>query len=269
MVKKNPEIRIATVEMERGGRGPESEMATLPASNRGSQRGIGGSEETPEKHNVSNREVEERQESPPKRTSLFIVMSFIYAKLLVVVCIAFQISEVVTHNVPLHYYEVFFTYLYGASILYLLYVFCYLLTGNGRPERRPPPKKKKKQKEEKEQPTQGQKNKSGFFQQESYPRKKKHQNRPPHPPRVSSPIPVSPQPPNTPGLTGVGVDERQSEGKDVEGGGVQSGTGTGGTSPLQEKLTGSSHELVQRPRKRKTSENDHGHGSFFLRVGAI
>lgn len=35
-------------------------------------------------------------------------MSFIYAKLLVVVCIAFQISEVVTHNVPLHYYEVSF-----------------------------------------------------------------------------------------------------------------------------------------------------------------
>jgi hypothetical protein len=40
------------------------------------------------------------------RTSLFIIMSFIYAKLLVVICIAYVISEVVTHRLPLHYYEV-------------------------------------------------------------------------------------------------------------------------------------------------------------------
>jgi hypothetical protein len=40
------------------------------------------------------------------RTSLFIIMSFIYAKLLVVICIAYVISEVVTHKLPLHYYEV-------------------------------------------------------------------------------------------------------------------------------------------------------------------
>jgi hypothetical protein len=33
-------------------------------------------------------------------------MSFIYAKLLVVICIAYVISEVVTHKLPLHYYEV-------------------------------------------------------------------------------------------------------------------------------------------------------------------
>jgi hypothetical protein len=33
-------------------------------------------------------------------------MSFIYAKLLVVICIAYVISEVVTKKLPLHYYEV-------------------------------------------------------------------------------------------------------------------------------------------------------------------
>jgi hypothetical protein len=33
-------------------------------------------------------------------------MSFIYAKLLVVICIAYVISEVVTNKLPLHYYEV-------------------------------------------------------------------------------------------------------------------------------------------------------------------
>jgi hypothetical protein len=50
--------------------------------------------------------------------------------------------------------------------------------------------------------------------------------------------------------------------------GVDSGNETGGAiSPLQEK--GSSHDLIEKPRKRKTSESDGGHGSFFLRVGAI
>lgn len=56
-------------------------------------------------------------------------MSFIYAKLLVVICIAYVISDVITHNLPLYYYEGFFTYLYGMSILFLLYVFCFLLQG--------------------------------------------------------------------------------------------------------------------------------------------
>lgn len=49
-----------------------------------------------------------------------------------------------------------------------------------------------------------------------------------------------------------------------------------GDSPTQEKLTGScdAAEMVDletgRPaRKRKTSQNIHSHGSFFLRVGAI
>lgn len=61
------------------------------------------------------------------RTSLFIIMSFVYAKLLIVVCVAYVISDVVTHSIPLWYYEGFFTYLYGMSILFLLYVFCFLL----------------------------------------------------------------------------------------------------------------------------------------------
>ncbi|XP_066245324.1 proton channel OtopLc isoform X14 [Euwallacea similis] len=106
------------------------------------------------------------------KTSLFIIMSFVYAKLLVVVCIAYVFSDVVTHNIPLYYYEGFFTYLYGMSILFLLYVFCFLLQEssccNGVEKEKkvkPPPKQKgskekdkelkkeeeKKKKEEKEQ----------------------------------------------------------------------------------------------------------------------
>jgi hypothetical protein len=67
--KKNPEIRIATVEMERG----QSEMATLPA---GGHRGVGTSDEAPEKHNDDNREMEERLESPPRRFAINSSSSF-------------------------------------------------------------------------------------------------------------------------------------------------------------------------------------------------
>lgn len=95
-------------------------------------------------------------------------MSFVYAKLLIVVCVAYVISDVVTHNIPLYYYEGFFTYLYGMSILFLLYVFCFLLqestccAGDKKEKVKKPPKEKaikekekkkeeeKKKKEEKE-----------------------------------------------------------------------------------------------------------------------
>ncbi|XP_024083592.1 uncharacterized protein LOC106670032 isoform X4 [Cimex lectularius] len=87
------------------------------------------------------------------KTSLFIIMSFIYAKLLVVICIAYVVSEVVTHSLPLPYYEGFFTYLYGTSILFLLYVFCFLLQESsccqGGEPKPPKPKKEKKEKENK------------------------------------------------------------------------------------------------------------------------
>ncbi|XP_014208353.1 uncharacterized protein LOC106639324 isoform X1 [Copidosoma floridanum] len=98
------------------------------------------------------------------KTSLFIIMSFIYAKLLVVVCVAYVISEAVTYRLPLYYYEGFFTYLYGVSILFLLYVFCFLLQESAccsrgadvpPPQPKPPkqpkePKDKSKKKDKKD-----------------------------------------------------------------------------------------------------------------------
>ncbi|XP_054727328.1 proton channel OtopLc isoform X5 [Anastrepha obliqua] len=84
------------------------------------------------------------------KTSLFIVTSLVYAIILIVVCIAYVISDVTTHRLPVLYYETFFTYLYGVSILFLLYVFCFLLqessccNGNSKPK--PPPKEKKSKK---------------------------------------------------------------------------------------------------------------------------
>ncbi|XP_033238963.1 proton channel OtopLc isoform X4 [Drosophila pseudoobscura] len=89
-------------------------------------------------------------------TSLFIVTSLVYAILLIVVCIAYVISDVTTHRLPVLYYETFFTYLYGVSILFLLYVFCFLLqessccnggNGNGNGSKpKPQPKEKKSKK---------------------------------------------------------------------------------------------------------------------------
>lgn len=84
------------------------------------------------------------------RTSLFIGCSGLYCLILVVGCLVFLTSEIVTHHVPLHYFEVgqlnyilfyevedkllmcffpqgLFTYMYVVSILFLLYVFCFLL----------------------------------------------------------------------------------------------------------------------------------------------
>ncbi|XP_017870455.1 PREDICTED: uncharacterized protein LOC108618807 isoform X9 [Drosophila arizonae] len=87
------------------------------------------------------------------KTSLFIVTSLVYAILLIVVCIAYVISDVTTHRLPVLYYETFFTYLYGTSILFLLYVFCFLLQessccngGNGGSKPKPPAKEKKSKK---------------------------------------------------------------------------------------------------------------------------
>lgn len=85
------------------------------------------------------------------KTSLFIVTSLVYAIILIVVCIAYVISDVTTHRLPVLYYESFFTYLYGVSILFLLYVFCFLLQessccngGNNKPKSPPKEKKSKK-----------------------------------------------------------------------------------------------------------------------------
>ncbi|KAK1131072.1 hypothetical protein K0M31_017369 [Melipona bicolor] len=154
------------------------------------------------------------------RTSLFIIMSFIYAKLLVVVCIAYVISEVVTHKLPLYYYEGFFTYLYGVSILFLLYVFCFLLQesaccARGSDTPPPPPRPPKPPKEPKEK---NKKKEKKDKEQKTSKNKKEYQ---------------------------VGY-HFVADAADVEAG-----------------------VATRALRKRKTSQNDQSHGSFFLRIGAI
>ncbi|XP_043253201.1 proton channel OtopLc isoform X4 [Colletes gigas] len=147
------------------------------------------------------------------RTSLFIIMSFIYAKLLVVVCIAYVISEVVTHKLPLYYYEGFFTYLYGVSILFLLYVFCFLLQESAccaRGSDTPPP--------------------------------------PPRPPK----------PPKEPKDKNKKKDKKDKEQKSAKT-----------KKDYQDAADVEAGVATRALRKRKTSQNDQSHGSFFLRIGAI
>lgn len=107
-------------------------------------------------------------------------MSFVYAKLLVVICLAYVISEVVTHSIPLYYYEGFFTYLYGMSILFLLYVFCFLLQESTccsnekkEPVKKPPKEKiKEKEKEKKKEELQKKKDEKEKKKKEKEDKKK-------------------------------------------------------------------------------------------------
>ncbi|XP_018369151.1 PREDICTED: uncharacterized protein LOC108765101 isoform X2 [Trachymyrmex cornetzi] len=152
------------------------------------------------------------------KTSLFIIMSFIYSKLLVVVCIAYVISEVVTHKLPLYYYEGFFTYLYGMSILFLLYVFCFLLQESAccaRGSDTPPP--------------------------------------PPRPPKTGW-APKEPKDKNK---------KKDKKEKDQKQDKKKKEATTQDTTDVE---AGVATRVL---RKRKTSQNDHSHGSFFLRIGAI
>ncbi|GBP91476.1 Proton channel OtopLc [Eumeta japonica] len=261
------DVKVATVDLE-----AVDNMATLPV---GQHRQQGSDIAIAEKHNTANKEMELKcvQPKPAKKTSLFIISSFIYAKLLVVVCIAYVISDVITHNLPLYYYEGFFTYLYGMSILFLLYVFCFLLqesaccSGGSPPKPKPPPKEKKPKKD-KEKKTKDKDAKEGKDGKDGKKEGKKD-----------------------------GKSKEKDKDKDKDGGKEKATKESKKQSQFQEvyprKMRDKVREqqlqmaqfyeseqqqdvvemeagTVTRPgRKRKTSQNDHSHGSFFLRIGAI
>ncbi|XP_062527734.1 proton channel OtopLc isoform X10 [Bombyx mori] len=207
------------------------------------------------------------------KTSLFIISSFIYAKLLVVVCVAYVISDVITHNLPLYYYEGFFTYLYGMSILFLLYVFCFLLQESaccsGSPPKQKPPPKEKKPKKEKAKKTKDKEPKEDKEVKDGKDGKKD-------------------------GKKDKKDKDKDKEGKDKSGKELKKQSQFQEVYPrkMRDKVRQQQLQLqmaqlyaseqqqqdiveleagpVSRPmRRRKTSQNDHSHGSFFLRIGAI
>ncbi|XP_076760393.1 proton channel otopetrin-like a isoform X4 [Xylocopa sonorina] len=207
------DCKVATVEVEAAA---ADNTATLPVTRPlNPQNSSPNAQDNAEKNNAANKEMELKnvRSTPAKKTSLFIIMSFIYAKLLVVVCIAYVISEVVTHKLPLYYYEGFFTYLYGVSILFLLYVFCFLLQESAccaRGSDTPPP--------------------------------------PPRPPK----------PPKEPKEKNKKKDKKDKEQKSAKN-----------KKEYQDAADVEAGVATRALRKRKTSQNDQSHGSFFLRIGAI
>lgn len=211
------DCKVATVEVEAAAAGDNT--ATLPVTRPlNPQNSPPNAQDNAEKNNAANKEMELKnvRSTPAKKTSLFIIMSFIYAKLLVVVCITYVISEVVTHKLPLYYYEGFFTYLYGMSILFLLYVFCFLLQesaccARGSDTPPPPPRPPK----------------TGWTSKEAKDKNKKKDKKE--------------------------KDQKQPKSKKE-------------TQDATDVEAGVATRVL---RKRKTTQNDHSHGSFFLRIGAI
>ncbi|XP_049280784.1 proton channel OtopLc-like isoform X4 [Anopheles funestus] len=177
------------------------------------------------------RKIIEGRKPKNAKTSLFIVTSLVYAMLLIVVCVAYVISDVTTHRLPVIYYEGFFTYLYGASILFLLYVFCFLLQEssccNGKPK---PPKEKKPKKEKKSK-----KNADVEAGKEGKDGKE----------------------------TGAAKDGAGKSAKEEAKG---KGSSTKASS-YQEATP--NPEAAMSPRFKRKTTQDPAHGSFFLRVGAI
>ena len=63
------------------------------------------------------------------KKSLVSTMSALYAIMLIVACLVFVSTEVITINVPVDYFESkgFYTYLYSGSIIFMCYIFFYVL----------------------------------------------------------------------------------------------------------------------------------------------
>ncbi|XP_053678813.1 uncharacterized protein LOC128729181 [Anopheles nili] len=241
------------------------------------------------------------------KTSLFIVTSLVYAMLLIVVCVAYVISDVTTHRLPVIYYEGFFTYLYGASILFLLYVFCFLLQEssccNGKPK---PPKEKKPKKEKKSKknadveagkeakdgkdagaakegtakPTKdeakgkGSSTKASSYQyskkQEVYPKKKRDQLRESQHRRDSEAAAA-----NAETATATGTGTPTTPGISLPT--TPARRSIRGPDPSRDGVepcwaqesTPGNPEAAMSPRFKRKTTQDPAHGSFFLRVGAI
>ncbi|XP_015922483.1 proton channel OtopLc [Parasteatoda tepidariorum] len=59
--------------------------------------------------------------------SFLLMLSGIYAKLLIVMGICFPVAEVISKRIPVTYYEGFYLYLYGGSIAFLIFMYCFTL----------------------------------------------------------------------------------------------------------------------------------------------
>ncbi|XP_066985816.1 uncharacterized protein [Macrobrachium rosenbergii] len=71
--------------------------------------------------------IEENRSSRPDNDSLIACLSALYGKLLVVMGMAFPTAEVISHDIPVTFYNGFYLYLYIGSIIFLVYAYLFLL----------------------------------------------------------------------------------------------------------------------------------------------
>ncbi|KAK9873107.1 hypothetical protein WA026_020836 [Henosepilachna vigintioctopunctata] len=270
------EVKVSTVEIENS-----DNMATLPVS-----RALDSEKQAI----VKEMEIRGVQPKPDKRTSLFIIMSFVYAKLLVVICLAYVVSDVVTHNIPLYYYEGFFTYLYGMSILFLLYVFCFLLqestccsgaekkessktVNKNKAREKEKEKKKEEERKKKDEKDRKEKEKKEKAKEKDKDKKPKKQDKGTY--RRNSegvvdsglPVPVT----ELSAQNDVPVISQEQTGlSQPPAPPPQPLPPTASVTPIHPAAVDlESCTIMKCKKKRKTTQNDHSHGSFFLRIGAI
>ncbi len=63
------------------------------------------------------------------------LLSAIYCKIIVVIGLCFPMAEVISHRIPISWYEGFYLYLYTGSILFLIFVYIFLLNRKRRQAR--------------------------------------------------------------------------------------------------------------------------------------
>lgn len=61
------------------------------------------------------------------------LLSAIYCKILVFIGLCFPMAEVISHRIPISWYEGFYIYLYMGSILFLIFVYIFLLNRKRKP----------------------------------------------------------------------------------------------------------------------------------------
>ncbi|KAK4311564.1 hypothetical protein Pmani_016929 [Petrolisthes manimaculis] len=88
------------------------------------QNNLRQSSRTSSRNSLTPSVLDWRQEG---NDSLIACVSALYGKLLVVMGMAFPVAEVISHDIPISFYNGFYLYLYIGSIIFLVYAYIFLL----------------------------------------------------------------------------------------------------------------------------------------------
>ncbi|CAG2113505.1 unnamed protein product, partial [Medioppia subpectinata] len=79
------------------------------------------------KEETKHLEIQGQRQRSDAVDGMVAVLSALYCKLLVVIGVCFPMAEVISHRIPIGWYEGFYLYLYMGSILFLIFVYLFLL----------------------------------------------------------------------------------------------------------------------------------------------